>query len=401
VISLRRFTLAPILAAALVPALGCREDAESPTAPEATPALSTASAPLSFLSISSGSYHTCGVTTGNAAYCWGSTEFGQLGDGSTAHRSRPSMVAGGLRFRQVSAGHSHTCGVTTEKRVYCWGHNFDGELGDGTGYPINTERLTPVSVAVARRFIRVWAGMEYTCAIEDQTQAAFCWGRNVFGRLGDGTWLTRWKPVRVHGGHDFRQLSPGFDHTCGATTDSRAFCWGGNFQGQYGNGTTVGEATPVRAGGRLLFSVVHVGGFHTCGLTLGERAYCWGANTDGQAGDGTRTRHLTPAAVAGGHRFDHLSAGETHNCAVTPDNLAYCWGDNSLGQIGNGTTGADRLRPTAVTGGLRFSGVWAGHGHSCGVTPDDRAYCWGLGYQGQLGDGSTTPRPTPVAVLGP
>jgi alpha-tubulin suppressor-like RCC1 family protein len=147
--------------------------------------------------------------------------------------------------------------------------------------------------------------------------------------------------------------------------------------------------------------MVHVGRDYTCGLTLDERAYCWGLTGDGQAGDGTIGLYITPVAVAGGHRFDHLSSGDAHSCAVTPDNVPYCWGDNSLGQIGDGTTGADRLKPTAVAGGFRFSGVWAGHGHSCGVTPTGRAYCWGLGYQGQLGDGSTTPRLTPVAVVGP
>jgi len=194
-----------VLAMALVAvALGCGEEAQSPTGPTApTPepqsALSTASVTaLAFSQVSAGGYHTCGVTTGNVAYCWGSNEFGQLGDGSTdgltALRSRPSMVAGGLRFRQVSAGSSHTCGVTTEKRVYCWGFNFDGELGDGTGYPTNIERLTPVPVAVARRFIQVWAGRDYTCAIEDETQAAFCWGYNILGQLGGGSTLARSKP---------------------------------------------------------------------------------------------------------------------------------------------------------------------------------------------------------------
>jgi hypothetical protein len=84
----------------------------------------------------------------------------------------------------VSAGYNHTCGVTSENRVYCWGFNFDGELGDGTGYPTNIERLTPVPVAVARRFIQVWAGKDYTCAIEDETQgpsagATIFWGSSV------------------------------------------------------------------------------------------------------------------------------------------------------------------------------------------------------------------------------
>ena len=145
--------LAPVLAPALlVAALGCREDAESPTAPEPGPALKTTQAQtLPFRQVSAG---TCGVTPDHRAYCWGDNFLGQLGDGTTTDRLTPVAVAGGLRFREVSTGFVHTCGVTPDDRAYCWGLNASGQLGDGT----TTNRLTPVAVAGGLRFRQVTAG---------------------------------------------------------------------------------------------------------------------------------------------------------------------------------------------------------------------------------------------------
>src|SRR5918911_1014143 len=112
--------LAPVMLAA---ALGCRDDAQSPTAPEPQPALASTSTALSFRQVSAGEDHTCGVTTENRAYCWGRNVFGELGDGTHNIHLTPVAVAGGLRFAHVSAGSHHTCGVTTDDRAFCWGWN--------------------------------------------------------------------------------------------------------------------------------------------------------------------------------------------------------------------------------------------------------------------------------------
>ena len=110
--------LACVFAAGLLVTLGCREDTTSPTAPETTPALSTASTPLSFIQVSGGGRHSCGISTDNRAYCWGSNDFRQLGSGSAAQPAGPVAVAGGLSFNSVTAGSGHTCGVTVEGSAF-------------------------------------------------------------------------------------------------------------------------------------------------------------------------------------------------------------------------------------------------------------------------------------------
>ena len=98
--------------------------------------------------------------------------------------------------------------------------------------------------------------------------------------------------------------------------------------------------------------------------------------------------------------FRAVSAGDTHTCGVTKDNRAWCWGDNFSGQLGDGTT-INRVLPTPVAGGLSFRSVTAGRAHSCGITTDSRAYCWGSNNDGQLGAVTTRSRVGfPIAVGG-
>jgi alpha-tubulin suppressor-like RCC1 family protein len=397
--------VASLLALAIVMSvLGCRED-ESPTAPEAGPALATTSPqPLAFVQVSAGLFHSCGVTTDNRAYCWGQNAAGALGDGTTTFRPTPVAVIGGLRFVQVSAGYEYTCGITTDDRAYCWGENDHGKLGDGT----SVSRSAPVRVAGGHPFRQVHAGDYHTCGVTPSYEA-FCWGYNIYGQLGDSSeFIQRRTPVRVAGGLSFRRVIAGALYTCGVTTGNRGYCWGDGRVGQIGDGKTYQRRTPRAVAGGLSFRQVvagggdRSGGAHSCGVTTDNRAFCWGANASGELGDGTTTQRLKPAAVAGGLQFSGVSPGGEHSCGVTTGKIAYCWGQRYYGQVGDGSPLGDptppRLSPGAVTGGLQFSVVSAGHDHSCGVTTAGVAYCWGIWVP--LGDGSSTTTSTPVAVAG-
>lgn len=152
----------------------------------------------------------------------------------------------------------------------------------------------------------------------------------------------------------------------------------------------------------LAFAQTTTGGQHTCGVTTANVAYCWGDNVMGQLGDGTTTvRHLPVPVRAGGLRFRQIQAGSFHTCALTTDDRAYCWGFNGFwGQLGDGTT-TNRLTPVPVAGGLQFRAIRAGIRHSCGIAAGTGlVYCWGDNQFGQLGDGSETPHRLPGRVAG-
>jgi alpha-tubulin suppressor-like RCC1 family protein len=413
-----RRSAAVVALALVVAALGCREDGESPTSPQPAPAPDIGVAHvLSFRQVSAGALHTCGVTTDNLAYCWGHNDRGQLGNGTNTGpetctpsdfpcSTRPVAVAGGLRFRLVTAGGDHTCGVTTGDRAYCWGAG--GLLGDGTAHP----SFTPAAVAGGHRFSRVAAGFTHTCGVTTDS-LAYCWGSNFFGQLGDGTTSDHLSPFPVAGGLQFIGVDAGERHVCGRSPSGNVYCWGENSAGQLGIGTRAPErcnqfpcsTTPRRVLG-LRFRLVQVstGGFHSCGLRF-KLAHCWGRNAEGQLGDSTNTGSLEPVPVAGGRRFRALSAGSLHTCAVNPLDVAFCWGGNTRGQLGDNTT-TQRVEPVRVVGGLRFRQVSAGggFGHTCGVSTGNLAYCWGDNRLGQLGDGTINThrlRPTPVAGPSP
>ncbi len=198
----------------------------------------------------------------------------------------------------------------------------------------------------------------------------------------------------------FQSVSTGLLHACALTTDSRAFCWGWGERGQLGNGATEDMNAPVAVAGNLTFAAVIAGGGHTCGITTQDEGYCWGFILSGQLGNGANTSALEPVAISGGLAFAQISASAgSVTCSISNQGPAYCWGFNQDGQLGDGTS-IDRSTPVEVQGGLLFRTISTGTFHVCGITDTDEAWCWGRNSDGQLGDGTTAGSTTPVMVSG-
>jgi alpha-tubulin suppressor-like RCC1 family protein len=346
-------------------------------------------------SISSGNSSTCGVTSDDVAYCWGLNENGQLGTGSTSDRGQPSLVAGGIGFRDVAVGASHACGLATSAKLYCWGQG-DQRLGDGDSQSF-ADRPSPVAVASGLEFRTLASGWSGGCGLT-VAGAAHCWGRDLRGALGNGTLNDSWVPVAVSGGLTFQQLVSGDSFNCGLTASGQAYCWGLHAQG---NGSDMGTTTPTAVTGGLSFVSITAGRYFACGVTGSGAAYCWGKNFDGALGDGTTTDRDVPTPVLGGLVFAQLAGGSEHTCGLTTTGSAYCWGSNTSGELGDGTK-TDRLSPVQVSGNLIFERIISGGATTCGLTKDARgAYCWGRNPWGQVGDGTTTDRVVPTAVIFP
>lgn len=400
-----------------------------------------ASAEVTDISVGSS---TCAVADGQA-YCWGLNYSGTIGDGTNDNSSTPVAVstAGELAGRtvtEIAASDRHTCAVA-DARVFCWGENADGQLGDGTGAPSTLPVAVVTSGALAGRPVAsLAAGYRGNCVIADE--GAYCWGRNAWSQLGDGTTTTRLAPVAatvVSG--TVAAMTPGSDHSC-VIVAQVASCWGQGTLGYLGTGMTTHHTTPqpidasdlavavcepdwrplrdpYRCGAPLGFaragfvdelripgafreaSQLSAGTQHSCAVAGGV-AVCWGNNQIGQLGDGSLTARTSPIAVEGllvGRTVTAVSAGSTHSCAIA-DSRAYCWGSGSGGQLGHGATGWSAV-PVAVGGALANATVTdiSAGSHTCAVA-EGRAYCWGSRYDGVLGDGQTTGSATSPQLVG-
>ena len=181
-------------------------------------------------------------------------------------------------------------------------------------------------------------------------------------------------------------------HTCGLTGLGAAWCWGWNFFGQLGNDERGAQderfPSPLAVAGEHVFATLAAGGNHTCALTAAGVPWCWGLNEHGQVGieDLQVGGPVRPFLVEGGLTFEALTAGGAHTCGLTGAGAAWCWGSGYDGQLGTGNR-LDRRNPTAVPGDHVFTTLSAGYAHTCGLTADGEALCWGSASFGEIGTG--------------
>jgi alpha-tubulin suppressor-like RCC1 family protein len=352
--------------------------------------------------ISTGSYHTCAVAAGGKAYCWGSNRWRQLGIGwgSPERVNTPQEVHGGHTWRAVTTGMFHSCGVTVEDKLYCWGGGTFGQLGIG-GYPYM--QPTPAEVQ-GFSFQSVMAKQWRSCGLTIDGDW-HCWGSNWYAELGTGSRdpIRHPTPQAVAVG-SFETLALGGNHTCGLTATGELYCWGYNYYGQLGTGFPTTDPPPYALPTAQLvgtgYQAPALGEWHTCALkSTSPDLYCWGYNEFGETGSGAYTdAEPTPLMVTDNHAWQAVAAGVHHTCGLTIDGDWYCWGNNWFAQLGIGSYSWGHANPQLVTVGS-FESVSPGFMHTCGVAPDGNAYCWGYNSDGQLGDGTFNSSVTARLVL--
>ncbi len=244
-------------------------------------------------------------------------------------------------------------------------------------------------------------GGRHTCALTPESGVK-CWGANSDGQLGNGTTTDRSTPGYISGlRFTAAAVAAGESHTCALTTGGGVRCWGDNGYGQLGDGTMTDRTTPVKVPGLISgTAAVAAGAYHTCALSANSGVKCWGANEYGQLGDGTTTQRSTPVNVDGlTSGVLAIAAGDYHTCALTASGGVKCWGSNDHGQLGDGTT-TDRSTPVDVPGMSGVKAITAGKAHTCALTTGSGVKCWGANEHGQLGNGTTIDSSTPVDVSG-
>ncbi|MFF4343275.1 RCC1 domain-containing protein [Kitasatospora sp. NPDC001540] len=345
---------------------------------------------------------------------WGNNRSGQLGDGTwTDFRTTSTTVLGltSAEVDKIAAGGGgsttgHGLALLKDRTVMSWGANSSGQLGDGSVFSHNA----PGQVVNLSDGRDVAAGGWHSLALlADQTVVA--WGRNNYGQLGNGTNSDSSVPVRVEGLNKVVAIAAGLNHSIALREDGTVWAWGYNINGQLGDGTSASRNVPAPVGGLSGVTEIAAGCNHNLALigppsggtkpTSGNSVKAWGYNATGQLGDNSTINRYAPVDTQGIWLggVSQIAAGCNHSLAVTDsDNKLKAWGQNTSGQVGDGTTDY-RITPVPVPGIKGVQLVAGGREHTIALLGDNTVRSWGANGSGQLGNGTTTESSTPVTTL--
>ena len=379
---------------------------EAPADPEGT-----------YVALSGGSFHMCGIATGGSLHCWGEGKKGQI--------DPPEGT-----FKALASGSMHTCAIATDGSISCWGWNTFSQASPPTGTfkSIKSDSRHSCAIAVddtiacwgyhsfaqnaspAGTYKSMAIGWEHTCTIKTDDTVS-CWGLNDQGQgnLPRGTYkaitagfvhtcaiksddsvvcrgLNNRGQTRAPSG-SFVSIAAGDYHTCAIATDGTIACWGDGGSGK----TDAPEGT---------YQSIVAQNSHTCAIATDNSVACWGSNVDGQATAPSGTfkdlslagQHSCGIATDGtvkcwgwnvdarsdtpGGTFESAAMGNGHACAIATDNTVSCWGSNEFGQT-DAPAGA-------------YQSLAAGFDHTCAIATDDTITCWGFGEHGQTSAPSGT-----------
>ncbi|PKN47211.1 MAG: hypothetical protein CVU59_03645 [Deltaproteobacteria bacterium HGW-Deltaproteobacteria-17] len=380
-----------------------------------------------------GSYlHHCALDSAGGFWCWGTNTYGQLGDGTTTNRDRPTRVLGpsGMGYLtdvvDFNTSDGHTCAKQSSGALWCWGFNNYGQLGDGT----TNNASTPVRVRGAggtgylADVSKIALGALMTCVVKTDG-TAWCWGGNELNYqhcLGVNSSAPNLVyPTQVVGvnGVGFLQNVVQIALMRSANTNvaecsakaivgaSRAVVtWGSNYQG---NPSTTATGYPVAVldvGGIPLEGIAELGeaSGQSCAIRNNGRVICWGQLYKGD-GNGQQV-NSSPVTVLNSDGSGYLlnatkifawasaynSTYSNATCVLNTSGEVFCWGDNDGAYLGLGHNTSPVLRPTQMQGTLG-AGVISGVQqitHFCLLKTDGSLNCWAGDHQGQAGDGSNS-----------
>ena len=345
------------------------------------------------------------VKTDGTLWIWGLNQRGQLGIGTTINRSSPGQVIGAATtWKQVALGYSSAAGVKTDGTLWTWGDNTLGALGIGCVCVLGPGPTNN------------WQQISSTCGVKAGIKCdgtLWMWGCGVNGGLGNGTTINQSSPVQTVGAATtWCQISVSIfgaagNSSVGLKTDGTLWSMGNNNCGQLGGGTTqAGACSPIQIlGGGTTWKQAASGSLLQGGVKTDGTLWMWGFNGLGNLGNGTTITQSSPVqTIAAGTTWCQVSIGTCNTVvAVKTDGTLWVWGNNINGSLGGGTTLAAVSSPIQVLGGgttwkQAAIGVAGGIG---AIKTDGTLWTWGgSNLTGQLGDGTTFNRSSPVQIFG-
>lgn len=298
---------------------------------------------------------------------------------------RPTRAAGVSTVADVSWGLDHACIALRDGSVDCWGNPFGGALGHPTA-GASTNHFA--GVPGLRDIASVVCFDETSCALSRSGQV-YCWGLNNGGQVGVGVVSDQvLTPEPVPGATDIVQVAAGGAHACALRRGGEVICWGSNVRGESG-APDLGqdELAPVTVPIRGTVVQLACGPFDSYAVMADHSVLTWGG--------GTATPHVSATLK---ETTFIAAATKAPTCALVTDGSAECFGDNTLGTLGNGETGGFVASPVRVLGLSSVTQIGVDYSHVCALDEAGKMWCWGDNSYGNLGDGTNTASPRPIAV---
>ena len=302
-----------------------------------------------------------GVDNNGDIWTFGQATLGQTGQNVTTSTSIPTVVVGGKKWAKVfSSKYPEGTGagaimyaIDTAGDAWAWGYNNAGALGDGTV----TGRSSPVQILGSKKFKQISAsgGAAHAVGV-DTSGVAWAWGMNQSGQVGDNSVVAKSSPVAVVGGKSWKQIVAGGGSSSqgfciGLDTAGAAWAWGFNGNGQLGDNSVTPRSSPVAVVGGKTWIYVNACGYAATayGIDSSRDGYAWGGGFYGTLGDGTLTSKSSPVLIAGGKKWLAIAGSGAATYGITTTGEMYAWGRNQAGQLGDATV-ADKSSPVLVVG---------------------------------------------------
>lgn len=336
----------------------------------------------------------CGVRAGGDARCWGYGYSGSGEPGPFDPLQHYSVLGLGGDAAFMAPGSFHHCAMRTDHAVLCWGGNWWGQVGNGS---TAFQSSPSMNISPSAGAIQLAVGDDHNCVLF-QDQSVACWGRNDAGQLGTGDFVDRSYLSFVPGLTGVVHIATGVNSTCAVKNNGEIWCWGNNNDGELGDGSNTNSAVPVQVQGLSTSAVqVSVGNYHACGVLVDGSVACWGYGYNGALGNNQWGSSNVAVAVDSAEQFVQVTTGRNHTCARTTGNAIRCWGDGTYGQLGVGMIAS---YPVPVALSLLATDIHAGDNTTCARGVDGKSYCWGANEDAQLGIGRRGISAVPVAVVG-
>jgi alpha-tubulin suppressor-like RCC1 family protein len=352
--------------------------------------------------ISAGYGFSIGIKNDGTLWGRGSNQDGALGLNITYGQNSPTLFFANS-WASVATCELNAAAIKTDGSLWVWGNGGAGNLGDNNNRLIY--RSSPIqTIAGGNNWKSVAVGQAFHVAIKNDL-TLWTWGGGSFdGVLGDNTIVQRSSPVQtIAGGANWTDAECGVGHIIARKNTGQIWLWGYNYYGQLGDGTTVSKSSPVQTvASATNWKFVDAGYMNSAAIKEDGTLWTWGRNDIGELGDGTVLHKSSPVqTVAGGTDWKSVSSGRRFSAAIKTDGTLWTWGNNYRGQLGDGTI-IDRSSPVqTIAGGTnwlklgRFNRVAA----AAAIKTDGTLWTWGLNSNGNLGDGTTVSKSSPVQTV--